>query len=613
MKFVSVAALCCVFFGLLAADLSAQSPNVIVGDLNGISNYTVSGGIDAFSVGTTSCNVGDANLSWIAGNNLHPVIGQHAFRMKDGRFEQIGQSWLKHGFFALSQTLCDNCPNPSDGTYLAVGCSDPYGSGLNGQQSGLGPKFEVNAFNGVYPYPFTGQGMTGNSIYKRLQVKTSDLDPAQNAGAIYIVEGQYVSQDEAQGGNGADSVSWRRVSVSGSGGEYNMSLISGEPTHRQQAALEAWEALDSAVNVIPVDVPGEGRFWAGIRSASMVGGGYRFDVSIQNINSDRSANGFEIEFPAGANITNVQFHDVDYHSGEPFDGTDWTATVDNVNNKIIWSGVDFATDTNANAIRWGNMFSFHFESDIAASGALAAKLILFKPGTPTDVTFNLAPKGSLAVTAGNYQGANTNEDFPQLLQVRLLDGSGSPVAGAAVAFTKLSGNAFLPGSSVVLTDANGFASHLARGASTPGTTIFQAEVLGSGEKAEFTAFTRRFRTFWTPSTGNLLFFTETERPAMLLTLAYDAPQTPVPTPWGSIHTSILNPGIDFGAVSSTGLIGDYIPALVTNSSGINIITFGGNQGLAGAGFTAVFQMYGYYTNELGIGNYYISNPTFINF
>ncbi|MFT7616887.1 MAG: hypothetical protein ACI97A_000517 [Planctomycetota bacterium] len=615
MKLASVAVMCCTLMGLLAAGLNAQSPNVIVGDLNGVSNYSVDAGagIDAFSVGTTSCNIGDANLSWQQNNNLHPVIGQHAFRLKDGRFEQIGQSWLKHGFFALSGTLCDGCPVSSDGTYLGIGCSDPYGSGLNGSQGGLGPKFQVNAFDGVYPYPYFGQGTTGNSTFKRLQVHTSDLDPAQNAGALYFVEGQYVTQDEAQAGNGADSVSWRQVNVAQSGADYNMSFTPGESTVRQEAAIQAWPLHDPAVNLNPIDVPGEGRFWVGFRSAPKPGGGYSFDVSIQNVTSDRCANGFEMEFPAGANISNISFHDVDYHSGEPFAGTDWVSTVDNINSKIRWDGPDFATTPMGNALRWGNLFSFHFESDLPASTIFAATMDLFKPGTPNDLQFNLAPKGGLFAIAGAYQGGNVFEDFAQLAEVQVIDGFGSPVIGGAVRWTVVSGNAFLPGSSNTITDANGRARHLVRGASSPGTTVIKAERVGTTESTEITVYTRRLRTFWTPANGTLLFITETERPGMFLTLAYDAPQVPFPTPWGNIHTSILNPSFDFGAVSSTGLIGEYEPSLVTAANGDNIISFGGNEALDGAGFTAVFQMISYYTDELGVGNYYISNPNFIFF
>ena len=107
-------------------------PDVIVGDLNGMGNYGTSGGIYAYSVGTTSCNIGNVWLNWISGTNQHPVIGQAIYRVKNGRFEQIGFSWLKHGFFALSGNLCFNDCQGTDGTHLGVHCSDPYDAGLNG-------------------------------------------------------------------------------------------------------------------------------------------------------------------------------------------------------------------------------------------------------------------------------------------------------------------------------------------------------------------------------------------------------------------------------------------------------------------------------------------------
>ena len=70
----------------------------------------------------------------------------------------------------------------TDGDTLGVGCSDLYSSGLNGQQSNMGPKFEVNAFTGEYPYPATDLNLTGNGIYKRVQIPIAELDPNQNGG-----------------------------------------------------------------------------------------------------------------------------------------------------------------------------------------------------------------------------------------------------------------------------------------------------------------------------------------------------------------------------------------------------------------------------------------------
>jgi len=52
-------------------------PDVIVGDLTDPgSNYASSGGIEAFDIGTTSCNLGTAPLSWVAGNNSIPSSGR---------------------------------------------------------------------------------------------------------------------------------------------------------------------------------------------------------------------------------------------------------------------------------------------------------------------------------------------------------------------------------------------------------------------------------------------------------------------------------------------------------------------------------------------------------
>ena len=71
-------------------------------------------------------------------NNVHPVIAQNLYRLKNGRFEQLGMSWLKNGFYALSLQPCE----PSHRAQrhgLNVGCSDPYGAGLNGCRASSAP------------------------------------------------------------------------------------------------------------------------------------------------------------------------------------------------------------------------------------------------------------------------------------------------------------------------------------------------------------------------------------------------------------------------------------------------------------------------------------------
>ena len=149
----------------LATTTLASGPDVIVGALTGPSKWGTIGGITSYSIGTTSCNIGNQILNWVDNSTFHPVIGQNIYRLENGRFEQIGMSWLKHGFCALQGTLCGPCSPVGGGceTRLGIGCSDPYGSGLNGSQGGLGPRSEVNASTGVFLWPFGAQGQTGNA------------------------------------------------------------------------------------------------------------------------------------------------------------------------------------------------------------------------------------------------------------------------------------------------------------------------------------------------------------------------------------------------------------------------------------------------------------------
>ena len=50
----------------------------------------------------------------------------------DERFEQVGQSNVKHAFTALQNNICGfGCQSSGTGTLLGAGCSDPYSASLN--------------------------------------------------------------------------------------------------------------------------------------------------------------------------------------------------------------------------------------------------------------------------------------------------------------------------------------------------------------------------------------------------------------------------------------------------------------------------------------------------
>ena len=380
---------------------TGQNPDVIVGDLIEINSYGQEGGIYAYSVGTESCNIGDVNLSWVASTPLHPVIGQEMWRLNaDGVLEQIGISWLKHSFCALDLNLCDTCVLTNDCDWLGVGCSDPYGAGLNGSQNNLGPRSQVNASNGVFPYPFTAPPFTGE-IARRLQVKAVDIDPAENPGAAYFVTSHYVTQDDAQGGNGENNSSYREVVVVDDPVNFPVNFAPGSTTQQQAPGIQAWQDYVPQVTLQDVNIPNDGLIIVGYNVTDNGNGTWHYEYAIYNLNSDRSVGEFTIEFPGFANVTNISMHDVDYHSGEPYDLTDWPGSYI-PGTGVTWSTTPFASNPNANAIRWSTMYNFRFDADVGPTSG-TANLGLFKPGTPNASTVTVdVPDGSTVPVMTNF-------------------------------------------------------------------------------------------------------------------------------------------------------------------------------------------------------------------
>jgi hypothetical protein len=437
---------------MLASGASAQvsiGVDVIVGELPDITNYTptaAEAGFDAFAIGTTSCNKGNAELLWFTGgnDNRHPVIGQNLFRLQNGRFEQIGQAWLKHGFVALQGTVCigsqnfphTGCTPASSGAWLGVGCSDPYNSGLNGGQSGLGPKWQVNAATGIAPYPW--QGSPGAAPTNgRLRARTADLSPPSTNGPRYFVEGHYIAADDRAAGNNANNASYREVrfaTVAANGttpAHTNMSFVSGTTTVREKPAVYAWAAIDPSVQISTADVFNDGRFILASRVSGPVAGLYTYEYYLQNLDSDRCAGSFSVPKPSGASVSSIGFRDVEYHSGEPNAGDptspaadDWTSSTSSTN--VTWAGPNFAgtvanytldptvpfkllvngqglqwapgTGNNhtANVLRWGTGFNFRFTSATAPAAGLV-QIGLWRPGTPTSISM-IAPTPGGATT-----------------------------------------------------------------------------------------------------------------------------------------------------------------------------------------------------------------------
>jgi len=409
----------------LATDCNKTGPDVIVGDLLDVSNYASSGGIEALALGTYSCNIGDAELNWIFNTNQHPVIAQNLYKLKtvDGstRIEQVGMSWLKHGFFALSDLLCCPTCNGTNGSTLGVGCADPYCCGLNGDQPGLGPRWQVNASTGVFTYPYASPSFSG-SVARRLQVKISDLEPS-GGGVLYLGEGHYVASDDAAAGHKDNNASYRLMTVSGTGSNWNFGLMAA--TVREAPAIRAWKTADAAVTETDVRVPSDGSLIVSSRATDLGGGTWHYEYAVYNMNSDRSVGAFTVPILAGVNVTNVGFHDVDYHSGDGpgnvnFSATDWAAVISS--GGVTWSTQTFAQNQSANALRWGTLYNFRFDANVPPlAGGGNVTLGLFNPGTPASMAALAQIPGAApsCTCAGDVNGdGHTNgHDVPVFTQM----------------------------------------------------------------------------------------------------------------------------------------------------------------------------------------------------
>jgi hypothetical protein len=392
-------------------------PDVIVSSMaSEMTNYAPVGTVGAFSMRSVSCNIGTTDAIWFAGSANHPVIPQNFYRLKGGRFEQIGMSWLKHGFCAADAPSCPGGTYAGNGScdWLGLFATDTYISSRNGTQVYLGPRSEVNAWTGAYPYPYIlNWNTTGSSIFKRLQFNVADVDPSLNAGALYYGEVQYVCTDElpAQRYN---NVSYKQLLV-GTPIGVSWNIVPTGGTITQQPAINAWRAVDPSVVLTNIDVPNDGRLILGSKVTDLGGGQWSYEYALYNMNCDRGVQSFGIPFESSVGIANIGFHDTFYHSGEAYSSVDWATSV-GVNGVMSWETQSYASNPNANALRWSTLYNFRFTA-AAPPRCTTATIGLFKPGATPSVTVMVpGPAGCLGDIAPVGLG-NGSVDVNDLLEI----------------------------------------------------------------------------------------------------------------------------------------------------------------------------------------------------
>lgn len=414
----------------------STGPDVIVGDLTEISRFGSVGNITAYAIGTMACNYGNTNIPWSATTTNHPVITQNVYRLHNGRFSQIGMSWAKHGFTAFQETCCcATCVDPGTGSALGVGCSDIYSAGLNADQGGfsgmggLGPRSDINPSTGVFSFPYPTQGLTGDLIYKRLQIPNDDMDLTIYPGARFFAEGVYFSAADATAGNNGNNAAWREVEVQGPSGIGGWVLAMIGLAQPLQPAVQAWKAIDPAVQVFSIDVAGDGRMYLACRVTDNGNGTWRYEYALQNYNCHRGASRFSMPSTSALNVSGAGFKDIHHHSGEPFDTTDWAMQVGG--DAIAWATTPFKKNSNANALRWGTLYNYWFTAD-AGPTTVPVEVTLFKPGSPTSVIV-MAPGPDAPVPACPADIANSDNTVNVFDLFVILSNWGTNGLGAALA------------------------------------------------------------------------------------------------------------------------------------------------------------------------------------
>lgn len=338
--------------------------DVKLGLLSGVTDVgrvgTYPTGMNALSMSTTSCNVGDVDVEWHSPmQEDHPGIVMTLYRDLDGRFEQIGVSDVKHGFFALSSSQCTTCQHPSDGTYLGVGCSDTYGSGNNSDRQWLAPRTEWTSYPGTWECTashFAGglpdcsrrHGSGGHgTIDHRLPVADADL---VLPGSTFYYAAYYVVRADENKINNEGS---RRATAVWGGSAWSFTTPSTDNPLVEGPAVLRFGDLQTWKPVPKGNLPnGEGSILLCAETTDLGGGVTHFEYALYNRDCDRGIRRFSVPMGDVTDATNLGFHDPDSDAGN-----DWTVTI--ADGFITWQ-----TDTNP--LTYGQLFNFRFDGDALA-------------------------------------------------------------------------------------------------------------------------------------------------------------------------------------------------------------------------------------------------------
>jgi hypothetical protein len=398
--------LSCSFAPASAQSNAIPGTDVKLGALGPTQVFTHQGtfpnGLISIAVATTSCNVGTVNVPWQSAMDPdHPFIGFLFAREAGGRFEQISdKSYVKHGFFALSNSQCTPCQNPSNGTFLGVGCSDTYSTNNNGDNYWLGPPEEIDPWLGTWNpvcshfdagEPDVGPPNNCNGLRSLTQSQADALGPVGHrvqiqdadlnvAGATFWAAGHYIIEGEPAA-NRNNNLGSRQLLVSWTGSTWSTST-SG--TLLEGSILQRWSGATVHSNTNGLD---DGRLWVAGKVTALGGGQWHYEYAVHNQDNQRGVGALRIPAAPGAVITNIGFGDIDANAGN-----DWSAL--HVGNELVFSTGNAPQD-------WNTIYNFWFDCDVAplSGGQVALDAFLAGTGAPTVIVAADTPGGNVTCQA----------------------------------------------------------------------------------------------------------------------------------------------------------------------------------------------------------------------
>jgi len=154
-------------------------------------------------------------------------------------------------------------------------------------------------------------------------------------------------------------------------------------------ALTAWTG--ATINSIE-PVPGvDGFAFIASKVTNPSVGVWHYEYALYNQNLDRAIQSFSVPLGCGVTASNLGFHAPLNHPGFPNDGTagdlgfsNAPLTTNQTGSALSWSSETILLNANANAIRWGTLYNFRFDSNRPPQ-ATNATVGFFKTGTPITV------------------------------------------------------------------------------------------------------------------------------------------------------------------------------------------------------------------------------------